>query len=244
MMIKHLVASLCLGLAFVQAQAAQPLRVAVDPTFPPMEYVENGQHTGFDVQLIEALAAKLARPVEYVDMDFKGLVPSILAGRSDVVASAIYITPERLKVVDFTDSYYTGGLVIMVQAGNTALKTPEDLPGKRVAVQVGTKSVQVLKDRFPTAQLVEVEKNEQMFNSLETGRVDAVVTGKPAALLYAKNRASAQVLAQPVTAEEYGMAVSKDDPQLRQALNDALRALKEDGTYAKLVAQWFGSAAN
>lgn len=224
------------------SHAADPIRVAIDPTFPPMEYMQGNQRTGFDVDLAEAISKKIGRPLSYTDMDFKAMVPSVLAGRQDIVLSAIYITDDRKKVVDFTDPYFTAGLVVMVKKGDIRFTTPKDLAGKRVAVQVGTKSVQVLADQYPDAHPVEVEKNEEMFNSLETGRADAVITGKPAALLYIKKRGTTQLLPEPITHEEYGIAVSKREPELRQQLNDAIKSIKADGTYEALVKKWFGTA--
>lgn len=223
-------------------QAAEPIRVAIDPTFPPMEYMQDNQRTGFDIDLAEALAKKIGRPMAYTDMDFKAMIPSVLAGRQDLVLSAIYITDERKKVVDFTDAYFTAGLVVMVKKGESNIKTPKDLAGKRVAVQVGTKSVKFMTDNYPDTQLSEVEKNEEMFNSLEAGRVDAVVTGKPAALLYSKTRGTTRVLQEPLTEEEYGIAVSKRQPELRQQLNSALKAIKADGTYDALLKKWFNTS--
>src|SRR5690349_12658558 len=152
------------------AHAQEVLRVATDATFPPFEYSENGKRTGFDVELIEAIAKVMNRKVEWIDIDFKGLIPGLLANRFDVAASAIYITDERRKVVDFTDPYYPGGLVIMTKKGDNSIKGPEDLKGKKVTVQVGTKSVNYLKEHYPAAQPVEVEKNQQMFELVEVGR--------------------------------------------------------------------------
>ena len=143
------------GAAFAQSNV---LRVATDATFPPMEFVENGKKTGFDVELVEAVAAKMGKKVEWVDIDFKGLVPGLIAKRYDMAVSAIYITDERKKVVDFTQPYYAGGLVAMVKDGSSIAKLA-DLNGKKVSVQVGTKSVSYLTDNYPKVQRVEVEKN-------------------------------------------------------------------------------------
>lgn len=246
MNVKKRVLSLLLPLSLTlsHAFAAEPIRVAIDPTFPPMEYMQDGKRTGFDIDLAQALSAKMGRPLAYTDMDFKAMVPSVLAGRQDIVLSAIYITDERKKVVDFTDPYFTAGLVIMVKKGDRRIKTPADLAGKRVAVQVGTKSVALLTDKYPQAQRVEVEKNEEMFNSLEAGRADAVVTGKPAALLYAKAKGTTEVLDEPLTREDYGIAVSKRQPELRDDINNALAAIKADGSYDKLLMKWFGKSGS
>ena len=215
------------------------LRVGTDATFPPMEFVENGKRTGFDIELVEAIAKTLGKQVEWVDIDFKGLIPGLISKRFDMAVSAIYITDERKKVVDFTDSYYAGGLVVIVKADNKAINKLADLDGKKVSVQVGTKSVSFLKEKYPQAQLVEVEKNQEMFNLVDIGRVDAAVTGKPAAYQYARTKGGLKVLPEQLTVEEYGMAVRKDLPELTKALNEALAKLKADGAYDKIVAKWF-----
>src|SRR5664279_6575505 len=187
--------ALALGMGLTGlAHAQDVLRVATDATFPPFEYTENGKRIGFDVELIEAVAKVLNKKVEWTDIDFKGLIPGLLSKRFDVAASAIYITDERKKVVDFTDPYYPGGLVIMTKKGDKRIQGPEDLKGKKVAVQVGTKSVGYLKDNFPGVERIEVEKNQEMFQLVEIGRADAAVTGKPAAKLYASSRGTLQVL--------------------------------------------------
>ncbi|WP_432258844.1 glutamine ABC transporter substrate-binding protein [Cupriavidus sp. TMH.W2] len=234
--------ALTLGTA-AHAQDNAVLRVATDATFPPMEFVENGKRTGFDVELVEAMAKTMGKQVEWTDIDFKGLIPGLVSRRFDMAVSGIYITPERRKVVDFTEPYYIGGLVALVKSGNTTIHTPADLNGKKVSVQVGTKSVNFLRDTYPQVQRVEVEKNQEMFNLVEIGRADAAVTGKPAATQYVKTRGGLRMVEQPLTTEEYGMAVRKDTPELTRALNAALAKVKADGTYARLTQKWFGAAA-
>ena len=227
------------GAAFAQSNV---LRVATDATFPPMEFVENGKKTGFDVELVEAVAAKMGKKVEWVDIDFKGLVPGLIAKRYDMAVSAIYITDERKKVVDFTQPYYAGGLVAMVKDGSPIAKLA-DLNGKKVSVQVGTKSVSYLTDNYPKVQRVEVEKNQEMFNLVDIGRADAAVTGKPAAFQYVRTRPGLRVLDEQLTTEEYGMALRKDTPELTKAVNGAITKLKADGTYAAIVKKWFSNSA-
>lgn len=225
------------------AQSAGSIRVATDATFPPFEFSKDGKRTGFDIELIETLAKTMGKKVEWTEIDFKGLIPGLIAKRFDIAASAIYITEDRRKVVDFTDPYYPGGLVMVVKSDNTTILKPADLLGKKVSVQVGTKSVNYLKEFFPQAERVEVEKNQEMFNLVEIGRVDAAVTGKPAALQYAKARPGVKVLDKQVSVELYGFAVRKDSPELTQALNAALKKSKLDGSYDKLVKKWLDASA-
>ncbi|WP_413727428.1 transporter substrate-binding domain-containing protein [Sodalis sp. RH19] len=233
---------LCLS-ATSFTQAAEPIKAVTDATFPPMEYMENGKFAGFDIELVEAIGKVLNRPIAWTNVDFKGLVPSVTANRADIAVSAIYITPARAEVVDFTHAYLSGGLVAMVKEDNTTIKTLDDLKGKKISVQVGTKSVQWLHDNIPSAQLVEVEKNQQMFSLVDIGRVDAAVTGKPAAFQYARTKGGVRILADQLTSEEYGIAVQKNQPKLMAEINGALDQLKANGTYAALVQKWFPTAA-
>ena len=231
------------GFASAAHAQGEPLRVATDATFPPMEFVENGKRTGFDVELVEAIGKTLGRKIEWIDIDFKGLVPGLISRRFDMAVSAIYITDERKKVVDFTAPYYAGGLVVMVKDGNTAIKAPADINGKKVSVQVGTKSVAFTKEKYPQVQLMEVEKNQEMFNLVDIGRADAAVTGKPAAYQYVRTRPGLKVLPEQITTEEYGMAIRKDTPELTKAVNGAIEKLKADGTYAQIEKKWFSANA-
>ncbi len=231
---------LALGLAApsLSVAADAPLRVVTDATFPPMEFFQDGKPTGFDIELIHALGKEMNRPIELTNIDFKGLIPAIVSGRADAAISGIYITPERKNVVDFTDSYYAGGLVVLTKKDNN-IKNIKDLDGKKVSVQVGTKSVNYLTEHFPEIKRVEVEKNEEMFNLVKIGRADAAVTGRPAAKLYAQHNPDFVVLDEQITTEEYGVAVSKSQSQVRDALNAALKNIRDNGTYQKIVDKWF-----
>ena len=226
------------GLGNVAFAQTAPLRVVTDATFPPMEFVKDGQRTGFDIDLVEALGKEMGRKIEWIDIDFKGLIPALQAGRADMANSAIYITDERAKVVDFTDPYYAGGLVVLTKKDGP-IKSLKDLDGKKVAVQVGTKSVGFLKDNFPKVERVEVEKNQEMFNLAQIGRADAAVTGKPAAKLYAQAHPDMIVLPEQITVENYGMALPKSQPETTKAVNEALKKIRANGVYDALVVKWF-----
>jgi polar amino acid transport system substrate-binding protein len=218
--------------------ASDTIRIVTDATFPPMEMTIDGKRTGFDIELAEALAKAMGKQIAWTDIDFKGLIPAVISGRADAAVSAIYITPERKKAVDFTDSYYAGGLVVLTKKDGP-IKTLKDLDGKRVTVQVGTKSVNYLQEHYPLVHRVEVEKNQEMFNLVDIGRADAAVTGKPAAKLFAQKNPGFTVLDEQITTEEYGIATSKREPKLTQEFNAALKTIKADGTYQKLVDRWF-----
>ncbi|MBU6486305.1 MAG: transporter substrate-binding domain-containing protein [Burkholderiales bacterium] len=250
MKLKNLLSAATLGMAMLtaiapctaSAQDSNVLNVATDATFPPMEYVDTGQRTGFDIDIMNALAKAMGKQVHWTDIDFKGLIPGLVARRFDVAISAIYITPERAQVVDFTQPYFAGGLCALVKA-DSPIKTLADLNGKKVTVQVGTKSVNFLRDNYPQVHRVEVEKNEEMFDLVGIGRADAAVTGKPAAYQFVRTRPGFRVLDKELTTEAYGIAVRKDEPQLRDQMNAALAKIKADGTYDAIVKKWFSASA-
>ena len=218
------------------------IRVATDATFPPMEFLKDGKRTGFDIELVEALAKTMGKTIEWIDIDFKGLIPGLISNRFDVAASAIYMTDDRRKVVNFTDPYYRGGLAVLVRKDDKTINVPKDLAGKKVSVQVGTKSVGFLKENYPDAERVEVEKNQAMFDLLVTGRVNAAVTGRPAAVEYAKAQPAVRVLDKGLTTELYGFALRKNDTELAAQINKALQTLRTNGTYNALADKWFGKA--
>ena len=104
------------------------LYVGTDATFQPFEYVENDEYTGFDIDLMRALGAEMGYDdVEFVNTDFKGLIPGLTAKKFDVIASGMYITDERKESINFTDTYYPGGLSIMVLKDDDSVSGIEDL---------------------------------------------------------------------------------------------------------------------
>lgn len=223
------------------AQSVKPIIVATDSTFPPFESMKDGKQIGFDIDLMDAVGKIIGRPVQWTSIDFKGLVPGVLAGRFDMAVSAIYITPARENVVNFTNPYYDGGLSIIKRKDEPQITDVNSLFGKKVSVQQGTKSVSFLATHYPKISAVSVETNEEMFDMLRTDRVDAVVTGLPAARLFVSKNPDMVVLPQLLTKEEYGMVVSKQEPKLLKEVNDALNVLKQNGEYEKIVHKWFGS---
>ncbi len=225
------------------AAGGKVLKVGTDATFKPFEWRnEAGEYTGFDIDLMNAVSKKMGyEKVEYVNTDFKGLIPGLMSKKFDVIASAMYVTDERKKTIDFSDSYYPGGLCILVRKDDKSINTVDDLKGKTVAVQVGTKSVKYLDANYPEIKRLEVETNNEMFLSLESSKADAVVTARPAASVYAKASGKVRILDKNLTSELYAYGIRKEDTALKDGLNKALKAVKDDGQYDKIKAKYFGN---
>lgn len=234
------------GQAYLNAlrHGTATLTVGTDATFPPFEYTTpSGAYIGFDISLVTAIAnVENIKHLKWIDIPFSGLIPALQSGHFNMVASAVYITPQRSKAVAFSHEYFPGGLTILVAKNNTTIHNLATLAGKTVAVQTGTKSVDWLKTHQPKAIENVVETNDEMFNSLLEGRVDAVVTGYPAARYFMQqHKGLVKTVGKELTSERYGFVFLKSNTALREAFNHGLAIVRKNGTYEKLVAKWFGS---
>lgn len=223
------------------ADSAKVLRVGTEPVFAPFEFPKEGSKdlTGFDIELIEALGKQMGYKVEMVSMGFDALIPALNSNNIDVAIAGMTITDERKKVVDFTESYYTSGLMIMVRKDSN-VKSIDDLKGKTIACQIGTTG----ENKSRTVEGAKVKAfNTQDEASLElkNGGADAVIGDAPVIEYYMTKAGKdfAKTVGERMEAEPYGIAVKKGS-KLAGDLNKALAELKKSGEYDKLYTKWFG----
>lgn len=218
------------------------LKVGSETTFPPFEFTENDKYVGFDVDLSEAIAKKLNMKMEFVSMGFDALIPAIQSGNIDMIAAGINATPEREKVLTFSDVYFKeGGFITVVRKDNTDIKGMDDLKGKTVGVQIGTVPVDMVK-AIPGATAKEMDSNSNIFMALQAGTIDAAVIDQAVAMYYLKQGADKDLKLAGEGTQSPGtvLGMKKDNTQLRDAVNKALKELHEDGTYDKIYEKWFG----
>ncbi|WP_149256734.1 ABC transporter substrate-binding protein [Actinomadura sp. K4S16] len=233
---------------------AGTVRVATDVPYPPFEmYTSEGsrQMTGLDYDLGQAIGAKLGVRFAFSAQKFEGLLPAVQAGKFDVVMSAMTDTKERQAVLTFVD-YSASGSGILVAKGNPKnITTLTDLCGQPVAVQSGTKQAKMLKDANnpcvqagkPPVKLSVFPKDTDGQLAIKAGKVVADFMDKPAAGYTAKTAdggAAFQVVDDPqypngVDSTPNGIGVTKKNPQLARAIQQALQALMDDGTYTKIL---------
>lgn len=213
-----------------------------DTTYAPFEWIDpqTGNAVGFDVDLANLLASKIGVKAQIVTADFSGIIPALQTGKFDAIISSLTITDERKKEVDFSDPYYNSGQILAVQSSNNSITKPEDLVGKTVGVQTGTTGEEAAKQikgaivkSYPDIQLA--------LSDLEIGRIDAVINDLPVSLYYAKTHPKIKLVGSLFTTEQYGIAFRKDEPELRDAINNALKEIKADGEYSALYKKWFGT---
>ncbi len=223
------------------------LTIGTSPDFPPFENLENDEYVGLDMDLARALAEKLGLEVEFKNLQFDAIIPAVAAGgQVDLGLSGITIDPERAEQVDFTDSYYIDDLSVVAMKANTDVTSDTyadalNQDGVIIAVQSGTTGESYAQENFPNATTQPYGTATDCFAAMQAGQAVAVVTNKAvAAKMVADSYTDAQVVKEIATGEEYGIAVSKDNSALLEAVNSALDELTSDGSLDDIVNKYFG----
>jgi polar amino acid transport system substrate-binding protein len=218
------------------------LTVGSDIPFPPFEYRgDDGELTGFDVDLIEEIADRLGLETNWIETDFDTIFTQLAAGRFDVVASATTITEERAEMVNFTDTYYLAQQALVVNSEETTdIRAVEDLSaGDVVAVQSGTTGEAWARENVPEGVDVRSFPNApDTYIALEAGNVTAVIFDEPSAVAEAADREGLEVVTVIDTGEQYGFGVNPENEELLEAMNAVLQELIADGTYAEIYGRY------
>lgn len=221
----------------------QAMTVLIDTDYPPFEFQsESGDLQGFDVDLIQAIgsASGLKIEIEETSIDIDEMITQLTQNKMDAGISAITITPERLEQIDFSDPYFKAGLGIAVPIGSDIF-SPENLTGKRIAVERGTTGWEAAK-AIDQAQLVPLRSAPQTIEYLLNNQVDAVINDAPSTMNLIKDppyREQIQMVGQLLTEEFYGIAVPKNSPYL-SLINTGLAKIIKNGTYSEIYYKWFG----
>jgi polar amino acid transport system substrate-binding protein len=218
------------------------LVVGTNTPFPPFEYVENGVVTGFDIEVIRALAQRAGyEDIEVKDMAFDSLITALQQGQIDAIAAGMTITPERQEQVSFTDSYWEADQSILVRKDSFNPQGIADLKRKTVGVQTGTTGAGLAEENNATLGPIKYYDTFMMaVLDLVNGRLDAVIVDSPVAVAFTKQY-SVQVASTVRTGEQWGFAVRKDDTALLTGLNSALQEFKGSTEWDALIVKYFGS---
>lgn len=221
--------------------------VAASLDFPPFENIDpqTEEPIGFDIDIMKALCKEMGLEVGFQNMQFDELITAVRAGKQfDCSISGITIDDERKKEVDFTDPYMDSNQSIAVMK-NSGFTQVEQLEGKSIGVQSGTSGEawanEHIKGADSTTEVIPFGEATAAFVALQSGQVDAVCMDLPVVADIIKNSyPEATIIKEIPTGEQYGIAVNKDNPALRDAFNEALKTIKENGTYDKIYEKWFG----
>lgn len=233
--------------ASAPAPAVKVYTVGTDAAYAPFESQnEKGEIVGFDIEVVQAIAAKGGFEVKFANTPWEGIFNALAQGDRDLLVSAITITDERRQTMDFSDPYFDAAQLIAVKESSKVTKFA-DLKKLKVGVQTGTTG-----DEAVTKLLGKTNTNIKRFEStplalkeLEAGGVDAVVADNGVVTHYVANNPGGKfktVSDKEFVPEQYGIAVKKGNAELLGKLNDGLKAIKSDGTYDKIYAKYFGAA--
>jgi ABC-type amino acid transport substrate-binding protein len=222
------------------------LLAVTEPTFPPFDTTDDdGNLVGFDMDLLNAIAEDQGFKVEYKALEFDALIPAIESEQADIIAAGMNAEdPERQKKVNFSNTYYDSGLVVVVKADNTTVNSVDDLTSDmKVAGQIGTTSadkVNELADAGQIAEAVVLNKNSDAILQLTNGDVSAIIMDLPVATSYIKQHPDEiKIVGETMNAEAYGFAVNKDNDELLKKINAGLQNVIDSGKYDELVDKWF-----
>ncbi len=227
----------------------EKITIGLDDTFAPMGFRDdNGNLTGFDVELAEEAAEILGVEVEFQPIDWSMKETELNSGSIDCIWNGYSITEERKEKVLFSDAYLDNKQIIIVLA-DSGIDSADDLAGKTVAVQKDSSALYAVTadTAFTDALLqgapIEFDTNIECFLDLEEGRADAIVTDEVLARYVMKQRGEEQykVLDDDFGTEEYAVGFRKEDTVLCAAVNDALQQLKDNGTYQRIYSKWFSN---
>ncbi|GAA4377679.1 ABC transporter substrate-binding protein [Paeniglutamicibacter cryotolerans] len=232
----------------IPTKVSGKLTIGTDLTYPPYDTLENGKPAGFDVEFMDAVAAKMGVATNYVDTRFAQIIAGIKADRYDAIASTLYVSAPRAKEVDFVPYFQTGNSIIS-RADGTEYVSPGDLCGKSVGVVTATVIVGIMtkeeSDRCKAEgkgaiTVKEFPTDPEATQALLSNQVDAQMTdGAVAKVAVEKTKGRLKLtstsLIYPIAV---GIGVKKGDAPMHGAITDAIKSMQEDGSYDELLAKY------
>jgi polar amino acid transport system substrate-binding protein len=219
-------------------------KVGTEPTFPPFEFLDKNTNeiTGFDIDLIKAIAAEEGFKVEVVNLGFDGLIPALQSGTIDIIASGMTITDKRKEQIDFSNPYVNSGLAIAVAKNNDTIKSEADLKGKKVAVQIGTTGANKA-DELKKKGIIKTIKTyntvDVVMAEVAKGTVDAAINDAPVTQDFiSKGHSEIKIVGDLLDSEQYGFAVAKGKKELLDKINSGLKKVIEKGQYKELLKKY------
>ena len=233
---------------FASAKDWTTIRVGTDATYPPFESQDSGgKIVGFDIEILDAICADIKATCTYVNQDFDGIIPALVAGKFDVIDSSISITPEREKTIEFTDKYYnTPAAIIAPKDSDLKGVTKADLAGKSIGVQSSTTHATYAEKTFTDSTIKYYPSLDPAKLDLSSGRIDAMNDDVVVLTDWLKtpDGACCKLVGTIKPVPEIhgigaGFGVRKGDGDLKALLNKGIADIRANGTYKTIQDKYF-----
>jgi polar amino acid transport system substrate-binding protein len=216
------------------------LSVGTDTPFPPFEIGQPPNISGYDIEVMNGIGEQLDLSVEYTDTGFGTIFRDTANGQFDTAAAASTITPGREKTVDFTDPYYEAQQALLVPEGSD-IKSVDDLSGLVVGAQDGTTGETYANEETDASEVRGFPEGPNAVTALINEQVDAVIIDQPVAADAVEKQGGVEIAEEIQTNELYGFAVAPENDALREAMNEAITTLRDDGTIDSLYEKYFAT---
>lgn len=233
-----------------QAELPRIIRFATEATYPPFEYIDaSGKIKGFDIDIAQALCMRMKTQCTFTNQPWESLIPSLKLGKFDALIGALAITDVRKQQVDFTDAYFSNAGSFVAPTDKHLTLSPTGLRDKIIGVQGGTTMEQYLATEYGHEVKIKTYASQQdAFLDLTSGRLDAVLGDMPTVTDWLKKHDGNkyEMIGEPIESPKffgvgYGIAVKKGNKELLDALNQALKDIKTDGTYERIADAYFAN---
>ena len=232
---------LALGIAATASAEGMKIRIATEGAYPPFNMKDaSGELIGFDVDIAKALCAEMKADCTIVAQDWDGIIPALLAKKYDAIVASMSITEERLQKVDFTGRYYSNYLRFGAKKGS-GINSVDDMMGKAIGAQRATIAGQWLEDNLGGKVQVKLyDKQTAAYADMESGRLDAILSDAYPLYDWLKENQGYEYVGDKIDInDQIGIAVRKNEAELRDALSAAIKAIRENGVYAEINAKYF-----
>lgn len=242
---RHGLIALAAGTALTLAGgplAAQTVRIATEGAYAPFNMKNKaGKLVGFDVEIANAICAKMKAKCTIVAQDWDGIIPGLLAKKYDLIVASMSITAERKKQVAFSRPYYSNFLRFIAPKKSRLKTSKAGLKGKTIGAQRATVSSKYLEDNYrKTVKIKVYDTQDAAYLDLKAGRVNAVLVDIYPAYDWLKKNAGFKYVGKKIDInDKIGIAARKGDKALLGKVNKALAAILKDGTYKKINAKYF-----
>ena len=212
----------------------ETLVMATNAEFPPYEYHEGDAIVGIDAEIAQAIADKLGMELKIEDVAFDSIIPGVQSKKYDMGMAGMTVTEERLKSVNFSDSYAKGVQAVIVKE-DSDIKSIDDIKGKKIGVQTSTTGDIYASDDYGEENVTKFDNGAIAVQALQSDKVDCVIIDNEPAKSYVAANKGLKVLETAYVEEDYAICFNKENKELQDKVNGALKELIADGTVQKII---------